>query len=228
MKYRAIILIVSLLIAGPAQAKVINEHLYLVPVGDTDRKIIDAIKTKIPDLLTIAVKIHTVPAKPLPENAYDPARKQYNAVTITDTIAPGLELYMPDERILIIVDRDIYAPGFDFVFGTSGSPAQEQSGAGKRTSVISLARLRNEWYGNKPDERLFRERVVKQVINALGRNLGLPDCPDHDCVMYFSGDVAAIDKKKERLCIDCRHKLFNKYNKPLVDVSLKKILSGMK
>lgn len=62
-------------------------------------------------------------------------------------------------KILLICDRDAYSYDLNIVLG--------EAYRGGRIAVVYLPRLR-EFYGLKPDEFLFRERIVKVAILELG------------------------------------------------------------
>jgi archaemetzincin len=55
--------------------------------------------------------------------------------------------------MLAICDFDAYSSGLNFVFG--------QAQINGRVSAIYLPRLRQEFYGLKPDKSLFHQRIVK-------------------------------------------------------------------
>ncbi len=207
LKYIAILALLITL-APSAEAKVIDEHIYLVPAGSVDKKVLDAIKEMLPKSLPMSVSIEIAPQKKIPESAYDPSRHQYNAKVLFDDISERVNLVTSTEVALVIVDVDLYSPESDFVFGISD--------ASKATCIISLTRLRNEFYGRKPDNKLFLGRVIKETAQELGRARGLSYCPDQKCVMYFSKDLSDTDRKKSSFCHECRNKLHTRYITPLI------------
>ena len=46
-----------------------------------------------------------------------------------------------------------------------------------RKALISLKRLRQEFYSLPRNENLFRERAVKEAVHELGHTYGLKHCP---------------------------------------------------
>lgn len=127
--------------------------------------------------------------------AYDPERKQYLSSRLLSAVGRAGR----DERIVGIADVDLYVPRLNFVFGE----ADMSSG----TAVISLYRLRPEYYGSAPDEVLFLDRATKEIVHELGHTFGLEHCPDPRCVMHFSNSLADTDVKEPRFCGKCRPKV---------------------
>jgi archaemetzincin len=94
------------------------------------------------------------------------------------------------------MDADCYTPGLNFVFGQASRPGRE--------ALIALGRLREEFYDQPPNSRLFTERVVKEAVHELGHTYGLGHCPARSCVMHFSNRLADTDHKSDRFCRRCR------------------------
>ena len=103
------------------------------------------------------------------------------------------------ERVVGITDVDLYVPRLNFVFGE----ADIVSG----TAIVSLCRLRQEYYGLAPDEALFLERATKEIVHEMGHTFGLGHCPNNKCVMHFSNSLADTDLKEAHFCNKCRPKI---------------------
>jgi len=101
-------------------------------------------------------------------------------------------------KILAIFDIDAYSTGFDFVFGEAFYDG--------RVAAVYLPRLRQEFYGLKPNQSLFYERLVKEGIHELGHVFGFGHCNKSRCVMHFSTSLFDIDTKASSFCRDCRKK----------------------
>ena len=127
--------------------------------------------------------------------AYDSERKQY----FSSKLLASLTKTEQDERVVGIADVDLYVPRLNFVFGE----ADIASG----TAIISLYRLRQEYYGLSPDENLLMERATKEIVHELGHTFGLGHCPNNQCVMHFSNSLADTDLKKAHFCNKCRPKI---------------------
>jgi archaemetzincin len=74
-------------------------------------------------------------------------------------------------------------------------------------SAIYLPRLRQEFYGLKPDEPLFHQRIIKEAVHELGHAFGLEHCNNQMCVMHFSNSLPDIDIKQNSFCDICRTKI---------------------
>lgn len=132
-----------------------------------------------------------------PDSAYDPERDQYRS----DVLLGFLQLLTPDgvEKLVALTELDLYVPGLNFVFG--------QAELGGRNAVVSVARLRPEFYGQRPDPALFLARVRKEVVHELGHTYGLDHCSNPTCVMSFSNSILEVDRKTSQFCPQCRRKL---------------------
>jgi archaemetzincin len=131
----------------------------------------------------------------VPQNAFDRKRNQYNSALILNEVRLFATKHQDFHRILGIIDADIFALGLNYVFGEaymSGSAA-----------LVSLYRLKPEFYKDKPNISLYMLRARKEVIHELGHTLGIKHCPRLLCLMHFSNSVFDTDKKQNLLCDDC-------------------------
>jgi archaemetzincin len=97
-------------------------------------------------------------------NLFDKSRKQWKSDKILLWL---LDRNEPDigNKVLAICDFDAYSTGLNFVFG--------QAHIDGRVSAIYLPRLKQEFYGLKPDKSLFHQRIVKEAVHELGHIFGL-------------------------------------------------------
>jgi len=167
------------------------KSIALVPIGQVNESILAIIGEGLREAFGRAYVI----SAPLshPDYVYDRRRGQY----CSDDILARLHCFkLLAERWLGVVDVDLYTPGLNFVFGqaTMGGPA----------ALISLARLRQSFYGLPEDEALYHERVIKEAVHELGHTYGLGHCCDTRCVMSFSNSLCDVDGKTGDLCPSCR------------------------
>ena len=133
------------------------------------------------------------------QSSVNKRRNQWNSFKILE----WLNKFSPSKatRILGILDLDAYSDGFDFVFGEAFYRG--------RVGAVYLSRLRQEFYGLKPNASLFYQRLVKEAIHELGHVFGFDHCKKSLCVMYFSTSLLDIDAKGRSFCHSCRKKYLN-------------------
>jgi archaemetzincin len=187
------ILSLGLLFSTELFAKERREEMdiILVAVGEIDRKVMDWLKN---DLARAFYKLVSV-GKGMrePDYAFDRKRKQYSSTAILNSIVKQRD-YVPYEKILGIVDHDLFVPELNFVFGQ----------AGPKAAVISLTRLRQTFYHLPEDSNLFHQRVFTEAVHELGHTYGLEHCGDSRCVMFFSNSIVETDRKGSEFCKKCK------------------------
>jgi len=142
--------------------------------------------------LTIRVLEETMP---IPSDAYNTRRKQFHSSRILVKINDFSKKYGA-EHVLGITDVDLFIPHLNFVFGEA-----QYSG---RAAIISLFRLRPEFYGQISDRKLFVERSMKEAVHEVGHMLGLGHCDNPTCVMFFSNSISDTDRKGAVPCEKCK------------------------
>jgi len=178
-------------------------QLILLPVQtDLDRSILDKLTNDISRefeniKLTLDIRVELQTATDFPFSV-NKRRNQWNSFKILE----WLEKFRPNKatKILGIFDIDAYTAGYDFVFGEAFYRG--------RVAAVYLSKLRQEFYGLKPNPSLFYERLIKETIHELGHVFGLRHCKNSRCVMHFSTSLLDIDTKRKNFCIDCAKKNF--------------------
>ena len=129
----------------------------------------------------------------VPRSAVNSARQQMFLSTLTGKV---LRQYPDGEGlILAVTDFDLYTTSHRYIFGD----ADEQ----RRIAVISLHRLRSEFYGEDPDENVLFQRALKEAVHELGHANGLKHCYNARCAMYYSNSIFETDNKMSHLCEVC-------------------------
>jgi len=160
-------------------------------VGAIDDDILQWLRSDLHAYLDLPVK--AMDSLAIPEASFLKGRNQYHSTAILKEILA--EVPPGAVKILGLIDRDLCIPILTFVFG--------EAQLGGTASLVSLARLRQEFYGLPPDPSLFRERLYKECLHELGHNFGLIHCRTRECVMYLSNTVTDVDRKERTYCRDC-------------------------
>jgi archaemetzincin len=165
----------------------------LKPLGNIADEIMEELKDRVGGIFHCPVEIGAGFSDLA--QAYNPERKQY----FSSKLLASLGKSEREERVVGIANVDLYVPRLNFVFGE----ADMVSG----TAIVSLCRLKPEYYGLAPDEALFLERATKEIVHELGHTFGLGHCPNNKCVMHFSNSLADTDLKEAHFCNKCRPKI---------------------
>ena len=147
-------------------------------------------------------------ARALPQGAYDEKRKQYQSVEILKMMAELVPA--PPCRLLGVTDVDLAIPMLSFLFGQA-----QLEGA---VALVSLCRLRQEFYGLPPDPKTLRSRLAKEVLHELGHTFGLVHCPDPKCAMSLATHIQRVDEKEERYCERCGMQLVERFSSQEAEV----------
>lgn len=125
---------------------------------------------------------------------WDAARRQHNAPLMLRRVLKAGDLH--PHKLLAVTDCDLFIPMLSFVYG--------QAQLGGRAALVSLARLRQEFYGLPANPALLLARSRKEAIHETGHLFGLVHCSDAECAMSLSTNVRQIDLKNGALCSACR------------------------
>ncbi len=105
-----------------------------------------------------------------------------------------------DSIDIFLVDKDIYLPGFSYVFAVTHPPLSR--------IVISLFRLLRKYsLVEFEEESVVKERLFKEIMHELGHLTGLEHCDNKLCVMSFSKNLKELDAKVPYPCEKCIEKL---------------------
>ncbi|MEM1548362.1 MAG: archaemetzincin family Zn-dependent metalloprotease [Thermoproteota archaeon] len=172
----------------------------LIPIGNINLNELIFLPEELSKVFRIIRFTISMDILKLPLHTYDRARKQYNSTLLLEYLAAAKPKGY--DKYLGIADADLYARGLNFVFGEAILNGGE--------ALISLYRLRPEFYGNHPNEKLFKERILKEAVHELGHTFGLTHCGNPECVMHFSNSIMDTDYKSAQPCLACQTKLFGR------------------
>jgi len=173
-------------------------RVLILPVGARNERILYSIRDGILKVFPRSLCSVSEETLPIPSIAYNASRQQYLSTIILRSIreyAARISDKRAFNRFLGVADVDLYVPGLNFIFGEAECPG--------KAAIISLHRLRPEFYGKPSSWSLFIERAVKEAIHEIGHTLGLRHCPDSTCVMHFSLHIGMTDRKRGEFCEAC-------------------------
>jgi archaemetzincin len=166
-------------------------RLSLMPVGDIDKRALEKIAERCEQEFGWEVRIDLPIA--MPAAAFDAKRNQYEAIHILRAVIGHAR--KDATRTLGVVNEDLFIPMLTFVFGQ----AQLKGGV----ALMSLARLRQEYYGLPAHDALYLKRTEKEAMHELGHTFGLIHCTNKECVMALSNSIQQVDVKAAEYCRSC-------------------------
>jgi archaemetzincin len=167
--------------------------IMLVPIGEVHGSVLETLWKSLSE--AFGQKTWVGDGIKLADEAWNQHRNQH----LASVLLTGLPIPGSSDRVLGVVDVDIFAPGLNFVFG--------EADITRKRALISLVRLRQEFYGLPKNETLFRERALKEAVHELGHTYGLSHCPSPTCVMHFSNSLQDTDLKGWKFCPTCQVQL---------------------
>ena len=121
-------------------------NIEVVCFGQIESVDLDYLKNNLSEIFKAQVYIGKT--HDLLENAYD-KKKQYLASAILHNLSKSKD---KNHKTLAIIDKDLYVPELNFIFGLADSS--------RGACIISTARLKQTYYGLPEDKDLFWCRKV--------------------------------------------------------------------
>ncbi len=166
----------------------------ILHIGTVDMNLTSEVQDGLCRIFPDAACVKLVDTMPLPEDEYNERRRQYCSSKIIEKMCS----YVPSsgvDCVLGLTELDLYVPHLNFVFGEAQCPG--------KVAIVSLYRLKPEFYGQPADRELFVERSVKEAVHEVGHTLGLRHCSNSQCIMFFSNNIQMTDTKKVEFCEKC-------------------------
>lgn len=161
-----------------------GRYIYLAGFG-VEKRLILAVAKNIKEVFGFEVRFShlTIP----PRLGYSPQRGQYHGGTLLGYLS---RVYYRDMlKLIALIPFDVYEEGLNFIFGLAQ--------LGGSYALVSSFRLQSK------EEKLFFDRVFKEVNHELGHTFGLMHCKDRKCVMSFSNSLWEVDAKSRFFCENC-------------------------
>lgn len=172
-----------------------NKEILLLPIGKVMVDILNEIAVALRKSYGMHVRIGR--AEEPDTQMYSDERRQFDAEKL---------IHMAKARkhdnlfaVLGIVDADVFFDEKSFVF------SYHQSGTG--LALLSLARLRQEFYQKTSDRELFLKRAVTEAFTQVGMAGGMPVCSQKKCVLSAGTSLWRLDEKRQQFCSSCSEKL---------------------
>jgi archaemetzincin len=176
------------------------ENITLISFGYFEKGLLELIVNDVEREFSVPVKIRE--GYMALSEYYDLSRKQYNGNELLKVV--DHRFGNDTTKTLGLFNIDLFIPILTYIFG--------QAFLNGRCGIASIYRLSNERYGLKKDQKVFIDRIRKEVIHELGHTFGLIHCSNPTCVMRSSTYVEDIDQKEHLLCHKCKeefHKIYN-------------------
>jgi len=162
--------------------------------SDLDREAVLAIREGLSAQFGSPVRHLELPSV---DFAFDAGRRQYGSIPVLELLG---RVCPPDAlKLLAVTGRDLFIPVLTFVYG--------QAQFGGRVAVVSLARLKQEFYGLAANREIFLDRVRKEALHEAGHLFGLVHCADRNCAMALATNIGQIDSKRAAFCRACAARL---------------------
>ncbi len=172
--------------------------IYLTSIGVADEQVLAAVETCLGR--SFAFETRRSAPFPDPEYAYDPKSAQYSSSLIVKELVRKCPA--DAARFFAVTEKDLFIPMLTFVFG--------QAQLGGTVAIISLARLRQEFYHLPPNRALLTMRSIKETLHEIGHTFGLVHCPDKECTMSLATNIQQLDRKGNAFCRSCEVSLREK------------------
>jgi archaemetzincin len=171
------------------------DKIRIVPINNVDATFLDRLGPCLEERFLAGVEQERSIA--VPRSSLNATRGQLFVSTLTAKVQRMLP--EADSVLLAITDFDLYKTSHRFVFGDADEA--------QNIAVVSVHRLRSEFYGEPADANLLFQRTLKESIHELGHAFGLKHCYNARCAMYLSNSIFETDNKMPHFCEICDRRL---------------------
>jgi archaemetzincin len=168
----------------------LNGNVCIYPIGSVDGFLLEHLAECINKVCGLDCKIGK--GIGIPRYAFNQIRNQYDSKLILKNL---VQLCGDNHWLIGVTHVDLYVSILKYVFGIAQIQGQ--------CSIVSLYRLRPEFYEKPTDLTLLLSRLSKTALHELGHGVGLTHCRNRDCVMYSSVSIEDTDHKSIGYCPTC-------------------------
>ncbi len=167
----------------------------IVPVNAIDASLLTRLALCLEERFLLSCSVERTLRVPV--TSLNSVRRQLFLNTL---IARAAAMDLPYEGFrLVVTDYDLYKISHQFVFGEG---SEEHA-----TAIVSLHRMRTEFYREEPDENMLFQRLLKESVHNLGHAMGLRHCQQARCAMVVSNSIFDTDNKHPHLCESCERRV---------------------
>jgi archaemetzincin len=177
---------------APAREPVRVESIQLVKIGPFPEGLAEDLAARLSRRVPAPCQVRASPLDV--EVPWLPDRQEQ---VDADALLRRLEAEPVDDGAILVgvTSLDLAVPIFTFVFGRARHDG--------RAALVSLARLRPEFYGLPADAALTARRTVAEILHELGHVGGLRHCDDGSCLLRFAASVETVDLRGSSVCSAC-------------------------
>jgi archaemetzincin len=167
----------------------------LQPLGDADERLLALMRRFVE--AAYGAPCNVAPPLALPSGAYDRIRNQYQA----DRLLSFLQDNAPRRarKVVAVTEKDIYTRNMNFIFGLANYHGT--------FCVVSVARLRESFWGKPENQKLLYRRAFKVLYHELGHTFGMSHCDKIQCAMCYHNSLPELDASYVWFCPACTRKL---------------------
>jgi archaemetzincin len=171
-----------------------DQTICIIPVGFVEKSPLEEIAGSVECTFRLPVQI--MPVEQIPSHTPGLLHDgKYNSTALLLYLCQNKKVPENTAKILAVTRLDLYSPIFTHLYGE----AQLRG----TCAVMSLHRLRQEFYDLPPEPALFLSRCRKEAVHELGHTFGLVHCHDTNCIMHPSSTIDDTDTKSETFCSSC-------------------------
>jgi len=166
-------------------------EISVVPVNSIDHQMLTRLALCLEERFLASCVVRSSLA--VPKSALNSVRKQLFFGSLAAKLATASE--GREAIVLGITEFDLYKTSHHFIFGGASES--------HHCAVVSLHRLRPEYYGEPADDNQLFQRLLKESVHEIGHAMGLKHCYNARCPMYYSNSVFDTDNKFSNFCEAC-------------------------